>query len=326
MSSNIKTIAILTSGGDAPGMNSAIRSIVRFGIGKGLKVYGIKRGYAGLLNNDIIDLNASSVGNIIQRGGTILHSSRSEEFKKPHARKIAAQILGDHGIDALIVIGGDGSFKGAHALSEENNIPVIGIPGTIDNDISGTDYTLGFDTAVQTAIDAVDKIRDTAASNERTFLIEVMGANAPSIALKVGICTGAENILLSDTKTDFDKLARDIKRGIRRGKNSSIIIVAENKKPGRSYEIADVLSDLHDINSRVCVLGHIQRGGSPSSNDRFYGSIMGKAAVGALLQGKLRHAIVVKKNEVQITKLEDCLQKSDHAMKDFVGTAEELSI
>ncbi len=322
----IKTIAVLTSGGDSPGMNCVIRSVVRTAIGNGLKVFGIQRGFAGLLENNFIELNASSVGNIIQRGGTILRSSRCPEFMHAENRTKAAQILEDRGVDALIVMGGDGSFKGAIALKDEHEIPVIGIPGTIDNDLSGTEYTIGFDTAVQTAIEAVDKIRDTAASNERTFLIEVMGANSSSIALKVGICTGAENVLLNNENVDTEKIAGAIRRGMRRGKNSSIIIVAEGREPGRSYKIAQELNDKHDINSKVCVLGHIQRGGSPTANDRFYGSIMGQMAVEELINGKTKNAIVVRNDQVETVALHDCSDKSDHAMKKFVGIAESLSI
>ncbi len=322
----VKTIAILTSGGDSPGMNCVIRSIVRTAIGQGVKVYGIYRGYAGLLNNDFIEMNASSVGNIIQRGGTILNSSRCPEFREKDNRAKAAQILEDRGVDALIVIGGDGSFKGAIALNEEFNVPVIGIPGTIDNDLSGTEYTIGFDTAVQTAIEAVDKIRDTAASNERTFLIEVMGARSSSIALKVAICTGAESVLLNSKDVDYEKVAGAIRKGMRRGKNSSIIIVAEGVKPGRSYAIADELDQKHQISSKVCVLGHVQRGGSPSATDRFYGSMMGKMAVEALTQGKHQNAIVVKNSKVHVVALSECSEKSDHAMNEFIGVAEELSI
>ena len=322
----IRNIAILTSGGDSPGMNCVIRSAVRTAIGHNVKIYGIHRGYAGLLDNNFEELNASSVGNIIQKGGTILGSSRSPEFKEKINREKAAQILDDRDIDALIVIGGDGSFKGAIAMQEEFGIPVIGIPGTIDNDISGTQYTIGFDTAVQTAIEAVDKIRDTAASNERNFLIEVMGATSSSIALKVGVCTGAENVLLHGDKVDYEKIAKDIRRGMRRGKNSSLIIVAEGEKPGRSYDISSVLDDLHDIQTKVCILGHIQRGGSPTANDRFYGSIMGQMAVESLLKGETENAIVVKDDRVQSVPLADCAKKSDHVMKDFIGIAESLSI
>lgn len=322
----IRTIGVLTSGGDSPGMNCAIRAIVRSSLREGLKVYGIKRGYQGLINNDMEEMTASSVGNIIQRGGTILYTSRCPEFKDKHVREKASQILEDRGIDALIVIGGDGSFKGAIALNEDFGVPVVGIPGTIDNDISGTDYTIGFDTAVQTAIEAVDKIRDTAQANDRTFLIEVMGARSSAIAVKVGICSGAENVLLDADKVDYKKISSDIRRGLRRGKNSSVVIIAEGEKPGKSYDIANVLEDMHDISSKVCILGHIQRGGSPTPNDRFYASIMGHTAVKSILEGKTQHAIVVRAGEVVATDLLDCSKKSDHAMNDFIGIAETLSI
>lgn len=325
-SDKIKSIAILTSGGDSPGMNCVIRSVVRTAIGNGLKVYGIQKGYQGLLNNEMSEMNASSVGNIIQRGGTILQSSRCPDFMQKENREKAAQILEDRGINALIVIGGDGSFKGAIALNAEFHVPVIGIPGTIDNDLSGTEYTIGFDTAVQTAIEAVDKIRDTAAANDRTFLIEVMGAKSSSIALKVGICTGAENVLLCDENVDYQKISSAIRRGIRRGKGSSIIIVAEGAKPGRSYDIASDLENSHGISSKVCVLGHIQRGGSPMANDRFYGSIMGKLAVESLVEGKIQNAIVVRNDNIICVPLDECSEKSDHVMKHFAGIAEELSI
>ena len=322
----IKTIGVLTSGGDSPGMNCAIRAIVRFALSEGLKVYGINRGYQGLVNNDMQEMTASSVGNIIQRGGTVLYTSRCPEFKDKHVRGKAAQILEDRGIDALIVIGGDGSFKGAIALNKDFDVPVIGIPGTIDNDISGTDYTIGFDTAVQTAIEAVDKIRDTAQANDRTFLIEVMGARSSSIALKVAICTGAENVLLTEKKVDYKKIAGDIRRGLRRGKGSSVIIVAEGEKPGRSYDIGHVLEDMHHISSKVCILGHIQRGGNPTSNDRFFASVMGKLAVQSIIDGKTQNAIVVRDNKVMAVPLSDCSEKSDHAMEEFKGVAESLSI
>ncbi|MBG60380.1 MAG: 6-phosphofructokinase [Halobacteriovoraceae bacterium] len=322
----IRSIAVMTSGGDSPGMNCAIRSVVRAAIGERLKVYGVKRGYQGLINNEIYEMNASSVGSILHHGGTILYTSRCPEFKEKETRAKAAQILEDRGIDALVVIGGDGSFKGAKALHDEFGISVIGIPGTIDNDISGTDYTIGFDTAVQTAMEAVDKIRDTATSSDRTFLIEVMGARSSSIALKVGICSGAENILLNTEKVDYQKLSSDVRRGIRRGKNSSIIIVAEGESPGRSYQIAKVLEEKHEISSKVCVLGHIQRGGSPTPDDRFFASVMGKEAVGALLQNLECHAVVVRDAKVHVVSLGECMQKSDHAMINYLGVSETLSI
>ena len=225
-------IGLLCSGGDAPGMNCAIRAVVRTALFHGINVTGIKRGYAGLLRGEFQAMNLSSVGNIIQRGGTILQTSRSPEFMKPVFRKKAVDILRAQRIDALVVIGGDGSFNGAKALWDEHQFPVIGIPGTIDNDISGTEYTIGFDTAVQTAIEAVDRIRDTAHSHARTFLVEVMGRNSSAIALKVGVCTGAENVLLPHDEVDHKKIVEDIQRGIARGKESSIVIVAKAQLPG----------------------------------------------------------------------------------------------
>lgn len=322
----IKKIGILTSGGDSPGMNCAIRSLVRYGLGAGYKMYGIHRGYSGLLNNEIEELSASSVGNILQRGGTILYTSRSPEFKEKAYREKAYQILKDHDIDALVVIGGDGSFMGAKTFSDEFGIPVVGIPGTIDNDILGTEYTIGFETAVQTAVEAVDKIRDTAFSSDRTFLIEVMGARSSSIAIKVGICTGAENVLLYNQEVDYKKIADDIRRGIRRGKNSSIVIVAEGEKPGRSYDIAHVLDDMYHISSKVCILGHIQRGGSPAAHDRFISSLMGKEAIDALTRGEMARAIVVRQNQILSVPLEECFGKSDANFTKFVGISEALSI
>jgi 6-phosphofructokinase 1 len=323
---DIRSIAVLTSGGDSPGMNAAIRAVVRTALGKRLKVYGIQRGYSGLLKNDIIELNASSVGNIIQRGGTILQTSRSPEFMEYSAREQAVQILHDRSIDALVVIGGNGSYNGAHALATEFQFPVIGMPGTIDNDISGTDYTIGFDTAVQTALEAVDKIRDTALSNDRTFLVEVMGRKSSAIALKVGVCCGAENVILNDQKVNYEQIAADIRRGMRRGKGSSILIVAEGDKAGKSYEISKVLEDMHSISSRVCVLGHIQRGGSPTSNDRFIASIMGKQAVQSLIDGKTDHAVCMDRNQVVVRPLSECIVKKDDILTEYKGLTESLSI
>lgn len=322
----IKKIAILTSGGDSPGMNAAIRSLVRYGIGNNFKMYGIERGYSGLLNKEIHELTASSVGNILQRGGTFLKTSRSKDFLLKENREKAYAHLKDLGIDALVVIGGDGSFRGAKTISEEFSIPVIGIPATIDNDILGTEYTIGFETAVQTAIDAVDKIRDTAISSDRTFLIEVMGARSSSIALKVGICTGAENILLFNDPIDYEKISSDIKRGMKRGKLSSIIIVAEGEKPGRSYDIANILEDMHHISSKVCILGHIQRGGSPMAHDRFIASLMGKTAIDTLMKGEKARAIVVRGDKVIDVPLEECFGKSDSNYIHLKGIAETLSI
>ncbi len=323
---SIKTIGILCSGGDAPGMNCAIRAVVRSAIFQKLKVVGIKRGYAGLLRGEFMDMNLSSVGNIIQRGGTILQTSRCPEWMKPEYRQTAVNILKHQGIDALVVIGGDGSFNGAKALWDEHQFPVVGIPGTIDNDISNTDYTIGFDTAVQTGIEAVDRIRDTAHSHARTFLVEVMGRNSAAIAIKVGVCTGAENILLPHDKVNHQKLADDIQRGMSRGKDSSIIIVAEGPTAGRSYDIQHVMKDMHHLDAHVCILGHIQRGGSPSSNDRFIASEMGNMAVTALVEGKFPMVTVVQNGKVLLTDLKNCTTKSDLNFADYQKLAETLSI
>jgi 6-phosphofructokinase 1 len=321
-----KHIGLLCSGGDAPGMNCAIRAVVRTGIFNGLQITGIKRGYAGLLRGEFQDMNLSSVGNIIQRGGTILQTSRCPEWMKPEFRKKAVDILKAQGIEALVVIGGDGSFNGAMALWNEHQFPVVGIPGTIDNDISNTEYTIGFDTAVETAIEAVDRIRDTAHSHARTFLVEVMGRNSSAIALKVGVCTGAENILLPHEKVVHQKLADDIARGMARGKESSIIIVAEGPVAGRSYDIQHVLKDMYKIDAHVCILGHIQRGGSPSADDRFIASQMGSMAVQTLMENKFPMVTVVQSGKVLLTEMANCITKSDHNFTEYQKLAETLSI
>lgn len=323
---NFKHIGLLCSGGDSPGMNCAIRAVVRTALYHGIQVTGIKRGYAGLLRGEFQNMNLSSVGNIIQRGGTILQTSRSPEFMKPEFRKKAIDILKAQGIEALIIIGGDGSFNGAMSLWKEHQFPVIGIPGTIDNDISGTEYTIGFDTAVETAIEAVDRIRDTAHSHARTFLVEVMGRNSSAIALKVGVCTGAENVLLPHDKVDYQKLVDDIKRGIARGKESSIIIVAEGPTAGRSYEIQNVLKDLYHVDAHVAILGHIQRGGSPTADDRFIASQMGNLAVEALIAGKYPTVTVVQAGKVLLNDLENCITKADNNFSEYKTLAETLSI
>ncbi len=308
---SIKRIAVLCSGGDSPGMNCAIRAVVRTAIGENLKIYGIQKGYEGLLENNIRELNVSSVGNIIQHGGTILQTSRSKEFRTPEGRKKAFDILKGHKIDGLIVIGGDGSYNGAMKLHEEHGFPVVGIPGTIDNDISGTDYTIGFDTAVQNAVDAVDKIRDTANSHARTFIVEVMGRKSPAIALKVGICTGAENVVLPTASIDFKKIAGDIDRGIKRGKTSSIIIAAEGEESGIGYTIQKNLKDQFQLEAHVCILGHIQRGGNPTPTDRLIASQMGNEAVKALVKGEKATATVYINGKVSLSPLANCLRKKN---------------
>jgi 6-phosphofructokinase 1 len=319
-------IGLLCSGGDAPGMNCAIRAVVRTAIFHGHSVLGIRRGYAGLLRGELIEMGLSSVGNIIQRGGTILQTSRSAEFMRPEFRKKAVDILRAQGVEGLIVIGGDGSFNGAQALWKEHQFPVIGIPGTIDNDIAGCEYTIGFDTAVQTAIEAVDRIRDTAHSHARTFLVEVMGRNSAAIALKVGVCTGAENVLLPHDQVPLQKIVDDIQRGVARGKESSIIIVAEGPVAGRTYDIQKELRDKHGLDAHVCILGHIQRGGSPTADDRFIASQMGALAVEALARGESSKVTVVQNGKVTLEELSICVTKNDVGYTEFKELAEKLSI
>lgn len=323
---SVKCIAVLCSGGDSPGMNCAIRAVVRTAIGEGLKVFGIQKGYQGLLENNIHELLVSSVGNILQHGGTILQTSRSPQFKTTEGRKEAARILKSHKIDALVVIGGDGSYNGAMKLHDEHNIPVVGIPGTIDNDISGTDYTIGFDTAVQNAVDAVDKIRDTANSHARTFIVEVMGRKSPAIALKVGICTGAENVVLPTATIDYQKISNDIERGIKRGKTSSIIIAAEGEVPGIAYLIQQNLKEKFQLEAHVCILGHIQRGGNPTPTDRLIASQMGAMAVKAIMTEKKASATIYINGKVSLCELKDCLRKKNEFDISEVELLTSLSI
>lgn len=325
--SAIKSIALLTSGGDSPGMNAAIRAVVRTAIARGLKVWGIQRGFAGLLEGSFREMDASSVGNILQHGGTILQTSRCPEFMQAETRREAVNLLRRKKIDGLVVIGGDGSFNGAYALWSEHKFPVIGIPGTIDNDISGTEYTIGFDTAVQTAVEAVDKIRDTASSHARTFIVEVMGRRSPAIALHTGVCTGAENIVLPREDVDPAQIAADINRGVKRGKNSSIIIVAEGDKPGQvSYQIQEELEKSHGISAHVCVLGHIQRGGNPSAIDRFLAARMGYEAVERMIAGDYPVVTVYVNGHVSVAPLDQCLKKRDESSPSHVELARTLSI
>jgi 6-phosphofructokinase 1 len=294
----IKSLAVLCSGGDAPGMNAAVRSVVRTGISRGLEVYGIYRGYAGLLEGQIEPLYLRSVANIIQRGGTILKTARCPAFHRAAARREAANLLQRKGIDALIVIGGDGSYAGAHLLRKENDFPVVGLPGTIDNDIYGSDYTIGFDTAVNTAVDAIDKIRDTASSHDRIFLVEVMGRTSLEIATRVAVCGGAEMVYVPGRSGEFDRTVEQLELSRSRGKMSSIIIVAEGKNPGHSEELRVLLKKRAKMDARVVVLGHIQRGGSPTAMDRFMASAMGAYAVQSLLAGHSGAAVSLQKGEL----------------------------
>lgn len=284
-SQKIKRIGVYTSGGDAPGMNAAIRAVVRVGIAQNLEVYGIHNGYVGMMENKIYPLQLRDMANIIQRGGTILKTGRSPEFMKPEGRAKAAQHLKENNIDALVCIGGDGSFRGANALWEEHQVPVVGVPGTIDNDIYGSDKTIGFDTAINTALEAIDRIRDTAASHDRLFIVEVMGRNSGFIASHVGLAGGAEEIFTPEGNTSVEKALDRIRDGIARGKTSSILITAEGQKPGRGYDLADAIRKKSGMDAKVSILGHQQRGGSPTAADRILASRMGAAAVDSLLKG-----------------------------------------
>lgn len=305
MSNQIKTIGVLTSGGDAPGMNAAIRAVVRIAISKGLTVKGIQRGYSGLLNEEIIDMDAKSVADIIQRGGTILYTARCEEMRTPEGPKKAADILKKHGIDGLVVIGGDGSFQGAQKISHLG-INTIGLPGTIDLDIACTDYTIGFDTAVNTAMEAIDKIRDTSTSHERCSVIEVMGRSAGYIALWCGIANGAEDILLPE-KWDGDdtKLIEHIKETKARGKKHHIVINAEGI--GNSQALATKIEKETGMETRATILGHLQRGGSPTCKDRVYASLMGAYAVDLLCQGKSNRVVAYSQGQYVDYEIDEAL-------------------
>lgn len=292
----MKKIAVLTSGGDAPGMNAAIRAVTRTAIFNGLEVYGVYEGYKGLVENNIKKLELGSVGDIIQRGGTSLFSARLPEFKDPEVRQVAIKNLEALGIDGLVVIGGDGSYRGAQLLSHEMNIQTIGIPGTIDNDIAGTDFTIGFDTALNTIVDAIDKIRDTASSHERTFVIEVMGRDAGDLALWSGIAGGAETIIIPENTVSIDETVKYIEQGMKRGKRHSIIILAEGVMGGN--EFAKELKEKIDIDARVSILGHMQRGGNPTAFDRVLASRLGGYAVELLLEGVSGHAVGIQQNQL----------------------------
>ncbi len=325
--SNIKRIGVLTSGGDAPGMNAAIRAVVRTGIYYNLEVFGIIKGYQGLINNMMEQMHSRSVSNIIQRGGTILKTARSEEFKTPAGREKAYNNLFNNAIDALIVIGGDGTFTGAKIFESEYDYPIIGLPGTIDNDLYGTDYTIGFDTAVNTVVDAVDKLRDTANSHDRLFIIEVMGRDAGFIALRSGIATGAEKILIPETVTYIDQLIYKLQHDWSNNKTSGIIIVAEGDELGGAFAVAKVINEkFPQFETRVSILGHIQRGGSPSAFDRVLASGLGYQAVKALLDGKRGVMVGSMNRQTEFTPFEKSIKQHQSINMDSVLMAEILSI
>jgi len=305
MQKKVNRIGVLTSGGDSPGMNAAIRAVVRTGLYHGLEVYGIMRGYQGLVEDDMYKMESRSVANIIQRGGTILKTARCKEFYKPEGRKKAYDVLKKHGIDGLITIGGDGSFRGAVAFSQEYDIPCVGLAGTIDKDIFGTDFTIGFDTAVNTAVEAIDKIRDTADAHDRLFIIEVMGRDAGYIALYSGIATGAENILIPEQKTDIEDVIKSLQEKERRRKLVNIIVVAEGDEFGGANKLAEVVKEkLPQIETRVSILGHIQRGGAPTCIDRFIASRMGYHAVESLIIGRHNVFVGIQNNKMNYVPLE----------------------
>ncbi|WP_298547741.1 6-phosphofructokinase [uncultured Aquimarina sp.] len=328
MTKKVKNIAVLTSGGDAPGMNAAIRAVVRACSYFEIDCFGVYKGYEGLIHNEMEKLNARSVRNIINKGGTFLKSARSKDFRTEEGRKKAYDNLVKNNIDALIVIGGDGSFTGALKLSEEFNFPVVGIPGTIDNDINGTDYTIGYDTALNTVVEAIDKIRDTASSHNRLFLIEVMGRDAGDIALNAGIGAGAEEILIPEEDMGVDRLIESLKKSKKTGKTSSIIVVAEGDKSGKNiFELGEYVEEnLEDYEVRVSVLGHIQRGGAPSCYDRVLASKLGVGAVETLLEGKSEVMIGIVHKTVTIVPLTTALEKRTHKHDRLIKVADITSV
>ena len=328
MNKKIKRIGVLTSGGDAPGMNAAVRAVVRASSYFSVECVAIYKGYQGLINDETKLMNARSVNNIINKGGTILKSARCLEFRTPEGRKKAHETIKKHKIDALIVIGGDGSFTGAMIFHSEFNFPVIGIPGTIDNDIHGTTHTIGFDTALNTVIDAIDKIRDTAISHNRLFFVEVMGRDAGHIALNTGIGAGAEEILVPEEDMGLDRLLESLKRSEKTGKSSSIVVIAEGDKTGKNvFEIAEyVEKNLPYYEVRVSVLGHMQRGGRPSCFDRVLASRMGVHAVESLLKGVSNVMVGIENSQMILTPLEASIKGKTKINKNLIRVSEILSV
>ncbi|MCD5323837.1 MULTISPECIES: 6-phosphofructokinase [Pontibacillus] len=319
----MKKIGVLTSGGDAPGMNAAIRSVVRKSIYHGIEVYGIYYGYQGLIDGNIEKMELGSVGDIIQRGGTMLYTARCDDFKTPEGRQKGIDQLKKHGIEGLVVIGGDGSFMGAKKLTEAG-YPCIGVPGTIDNDIPATDFTIGFDTALNTVIEAIDKIRDTATSHERTYVIEVMGRDAGDIALWAGLADGAESIIIPEVNDNFEDIVERLKRGHERGKKHSIILVAEGV--GSGFDYGQRIKDATDLETRVTVLGHTQRGGSPTAYDRVLASRLGAKAVDLLIEGKAGRMVGIQNNKLVDHDIIEALNTKHELDLDMYKLSQELSI
>lgn len=327
MSEKKRCIGILTSGGDAPGMNAAIRAVTRTAIYNGFNVKGIYRGYRGLIDNEIVDFKTQNVSNIIQLGGTILKTARCKEFTTPEGRKAAYEQMQRHGIDALVAIGGDGTLTGARVFATEFNFPIIGIPGTIDNDLYGTDRTIGYDTALNTIMECVDKIRDTATSHERLFFIEVMGRDAGFLALNGAIAAGAEAAIIPEISTEVDQLEELINNGFRKSKNSSIVLVAESPHTGGAMQLAErVKEEFPKYDVRVSILGHLQRGGSPTAEDRILASRMGEAAISALLDDQRNVMIGIRNNEIVYVPFSKAIKFDKPINRDLLNTLKTLSI
>lgn len=323
----IECIGILTSGGDAPGMNAAIRAITRAAIYNGLKVKGIYRGYKGLVTGEIQEFKTQNVSNIIHQGGTILKTARCKEFTTPEGRALAYENMKKEGIDALVVIGGDGSLTGARIFAQEYDIPCIGLPGTIDNDLYGTDTTIGYDTALNTILDAVDKIRDTATSHERLFFVEVMGRDAGFLALNGAIAAGAEAAIIPEFSTEVDQLAEFIKNGFRKSKSSSIVLVAESEITGGAMALAErVKNEYPQYDVRVSILGHLQRGGRPTAHDRIIASRMGVASIQALLEGQRNVMIGIENNKIVYVPFAKAIKNDKPIDRELVNVLHELSI
>lgn len=322
----MKKIGVFTSGGDAPGMNACLRAVVRTAIYNHLEVIAIRRGYTGMVEGDLIPMSMRSVSNIIQRGGTIIETGRCNEFEKKAGRRKAAIVIERENIEALVAIGGDGTFRGAYELNKEWHVPIIGVPGTIDNDLYGTDFTIGFDTALNTAQDAVDKIRDTAAAHERIFLVEVMGRHAGFIGLDVGVASGAEEILIPEVLTDLDGICKRLAEGKAKGKSSSIIIVSEGDEAGGAITIGNELKKRINLDYKVCILGHIQRGGSPTVKDRVLASKLGYAAVMGLLDGRKNVMVGEVNNKIRFTPLKDTWMKKKPIDKTLLHIAKILAL
>ncbi|MDR2840571.1 MAG: 6-phosphofructokinase [Paludibacter sp.] len=327
MEYKLQTIGLLTSGGDSPGMNAAIRAVTRAAIFNGIKVKAIYRGYKGLISGEIHDFYTQDVSNIIQQGGTILKTARSQEFRSAEGRQTAYNNIKSHGIDALIVIGGDGTFSGARVFAQEYNVPIIGLPGTIDNDLWGTDSTIGYDTALNTIIEAVDKIRDTASSHERLFFIEVMGRDAGFLAVNSALASGAEAAIVPERQTDEDQLDQLIRNGFRKSKNSSIVIVAESEITGGANGLAERMRKEHpEYDVRVTILGHIQRGGRPTAYDRILASRMGVAAIDALIDEQRNIMIGIVNDQIVHVPFTKAI-KDDKPLNDsLLGVIQILSI